>query len=62
MLTPLQAGHLTSRGLIGDGVSGAEFDFEAGIFSAIGEATIKVLLHQPNPNHHPIARNLWYQA
>ena len=46
MLTPLQAGHLTSRGLIGDGVSGAEFDFEAGIFSTVGEAAICIFFQK----------------
>ena len=61
MLTPPQAGHLTSRGLIA-GVSGAEFDFEAGIFSTVGEAAICIFFHQPNPNHHPVPRDLRNKA
>ena len=54
MLTPEQPGHFTSRGLI-LGCSGAEFDFEAGIFSAVAQSAINVLFHQPNPDHHPVA-------
>ena len=54
MLIPPQPGHLTSRGLM-IGSSGAEFDFEVGIFSAVRESAIPILFHQTNPDHHPIA-------